>query len=98
MMRSPRFLIIIVIALAVNFVLVQVVGPKAPDRTRVPYSPTFIDQVKAKNVHDISSQDLAIQGDFVKKIQVDGKDVTKFKTEVPAFADEKTLDAVLQSR
>lgn len=97
MMRSPRILIIIVVALALNYALALALGPKAPERTSVAYSPMFIDQVKAKNVKDISSQQLAIQGDFVKKVKISGKEVTKFKTEVPAFANQDALDTLLQS-
>jgi len=100
-LRWSRIAIVIAIALVLNIVLSQLLVPKGPSRDRVPYSPTFVDQVKAGNVKDISSQQLAIQGDFKKSVTIqdsDGKDkaVTRFKTEVPAFADEKTLDALLQ--
>ena len=99
-LRWSRIVVVIAIALVLNIVLSQLLVPKGASRDRVPYSPTFVDQVKAGNVKDISSQQLAIQGDFEKEVTVtvDGKakKITRFKTEVPAFADEKTLDALLQ--
>ncbi len=99
--RRPRILIVILIALTLNYGLALLLGPHAASRDRVPYSPTFVEQVKAGNVKDISSQDLAIQGDFKNNVAVTDdnnktKQITRFSTEVPAFADQKQLDALLQ--
>ena len=67
-----------------------------PSRVRVPYSPFFINQVKAGHVKDITSKGTAIQGTFTEKIKYsDQKPTTDFKTEIPAFADTKALSHLL---
>jgi cell division protease FtsH len=96
-MRNPRIIFVILLALLANFFLFSVLAPKAPSRTRVPYSPQFLSQVTENNVKDVSSQELALQGDFKSKVKIDGKDVERFKTEIPAFADQKELDKLLQT-
>jgi cell division protease FtsH len=84
--------------LAVNYYL----GSRAtqgPSRVRVPYSPFFLDQVNDKNVAQITSKGTAIQGDFKKATSYNGeRETTKFKTEIPAFADTKQLSHLLQTK
>ena len=61
---SPRrFVTILAVLFLVNWALVQVFAP-AKERIRVPYTPTFIAQVKAGNVKEISSKGDTIQGEF----------------------------------
>jgi cell division protease FtsH len=82
--------------LAVNFYF----GSRAtqpPARVRVPYSPFFVDQVTAGHVKEITSKGTAIQGSFTKKITFGkSKPTTRFKTEVPAFANTDQLSDLLQ--
>ena len=67
-------------------------------RIRVPYSPFFVQQVKDKNVKDITSKGTAIQGSFKQPTAYKGsKPTTNFKTEIPAFANTDQLSALLQS-
>jgi cell division protease FtsH len=72
------------------------------ERVHVPYTPTFIEQVRAGNVKDISSTGASIQGDFKREVtypprgQNGSVTATKFSTEVPAFANTDSLSAVLQ--
>src|SRR4051794_36668211 len=63
--RNQRWIIaaLIVGALALNlWISSQVLKPNP--RVRVPYSPTFLAQVKAGNVSEISSTGDSIQGSF----------------------------------
>jgi cell division protease FtsH len=64
---------------------------------RVPYSPYFLTQVGDGNVAEITSKGTAIQGTFKQKESYSGsKPTTRFKTEIPAFADTKSLSQLLQ--
>jgi len=68
-----------------------------PSRVRIPYSPFFINQVNAGHVKEITSKGTAIQGTFTVKQQYGkSKPTTRFKTEVPAFANTDALSALLQ--
>src|SRR4051794_28888258 len=65
-------------------------------RVRVPYSPFFLNQVKAGHVMEITSKGTAVQGTFDKELTYgNSKPTTRFKTEIPAFADNDALSAVL---
>src|SRR6478672_13225453 len=56
-------------------------------RLHVPYTPFFLDQVRAGHVKEITSKGTAIQGSFTEPVQFEDKKPTRFKTEIPAFAD-----------
>ncbi len=89
------------IALAIGlFALNYWAGSRATQpaaRVRVPYSPFFLDQVTAGNVAQITSKGSTVQGLFKKPEHYgDSKPSTKFKTEIPAFADTKALTKSLQ--
>jgi cell division protease FtsH len=72
---------------------------EGPARIRVPYSPFFLDQVEKKNVVSITSKGTAIQGMFEKATSYEGsKSSTRFKTEVPAFANTDQLSALLERK
>ena len=90
------WLVILVGLLAVNFWA----GSQAMEgdsRVRVPYSPFFLDQVRAGNVDEITSQGTAIQGTFSRPESYDGSEpTTRFETEIPAFADTEALSSLLE--
>jgi cell division protease FtsH len=67
-------------------------------RIRVPYSPFFLNQVKAGNVASIRSTGTAIQGDFQKATKPAGTSTSSvhFSTEIPSFADTNQLSQLLQ--
>jgi cell division protease FtsH len=92
------FWLVIVGLFAVNYW----VGSRATStasRVRVPYSPYFVQQVQAGNVSEITSKGTAIQGMFRKRESYKGsKPTTRFKTEVPSFADTKALSQLLQRK
>ena len=72
---------------------------QAHPRVRIPYSPVFLQQVKAGNVSSIRSKGTAIQGTFTHSERYGKSKPTKlFKTEVPAFADTNALSRLLQSK
>jgi len=76
------------------------VTARPEERTRVPYEPFFVDQVRAGNVQEISSQEDTIQGDLKKPASFTppgGKAVRveDFDTQVPAFVETQELTRLL---
>jgi cell division protease FtsH len=97
--RPSRGWILFGIALLlVNFYLgSRATQPSA--RVRVPYSPYFLAQVSAGHVKEITSKGTAIQGTFTRKQQYAGnKPTTRFRTEIPAFANNNALTELLQRK
>ena len=102
--ERPRFrlgrnwILLFVALLALNVYL----GSRAtqpPSRVRVPYSPFFLDQVSAGHVKEITSKGTAIQGTFTQKERYAGsKPTARFRTEIPAFADNDALSGLLQRK
>jgi cell division protease FtsH len=93
---SPRWIFFVLALLALNlFISTRAMGPES--RVRVPYSPFFLQQVKTKNVEKITSKGTDIQGTFRKKVTFeDSKPTTRFRTEIPAFANTDQLSQLLQ--
>jgi cell division protease FtsH len=93
---SPRWIAFFLLLLAVNiFLTTRATEPAS--RVRVPYSPFFLNQVKADHVDQITSKGTAIQGMFKQKQSYQGSRPTqKFRTEVPAFANTDELSKLLQ--
>jgi cell division protease FtsH len=94
-----RFVAILLALLAVNFVLALATGSPAT-RTRVPYEPFFLDQVRAGNVKEISSKDQTIEGTLKNPANYTpssgkSKSVEKFTTQVPAFVETTDLTKLL---
>ena len=72
---------------------------REPSRVRVPYSPFFLQQVRDGKVEQITSKGTAIQGTFKEpETYKDSKETTRFRTEIPAFADNTSLSKLLQSK
>jgi cell division protease FtsH len=98
---GPRFIWFVVILLAIN-IWVSSLIPSGQSRIRIPYSPTFLTQVKGGNVKSISSTGTTIQGEFQHEFKYpptgSGSKVSKlFNTEVPTFANNDQLTAALQA-
>jgi cell division protease FtsH len=93
---SPRWIVFFFVLLAVNlFISARAMGPES--RVRVPYSPLFLEQVKQGNVQQITSKGTDIQGTFEKEVTFeDSKPTTRFRTEIPAFANTDELSQLLQ--
>ncbi|MGZ4299225.1 MAG: ATP-dependent zinc metalloprotease FtsH [Solirubrobacteraceae bacterium] len=88
--------------LAVNFVLASKVST-TPPRVTIPYSPTFLAQVKAGNVVSISAKGAAVQGEFREAIRYPADSTkaeltTLFATQVPQFANNGVLLSLLQAK
>src|SRR5207245_3629561 len=65
-----------------------------PSRLTIPYT-TFIAQVNADNVKDISAQSNSIQGDFKKSVTYGSASAPLFQTERPVFATDN-LETLLE--
>jgi len=101
--RGRRWIALIIGLLVLNFVAAFITGGPA-QRTQVPYSPFFLQQIQAGNVQEISSQGETIQGDLKKKAnftptgEKKATSVDLFKTEVPSFVDTTNLTTQLESK
>src|SRR5262249_53733563 len=67
-------------------------------RVRVPYTPFFLQQIRAGHVQEITSKGTAVQGAFKQEVTFEGKPATRFKTEIPAFANNDALSALLEEK
>jgi cell division protease FtsH len=100
--RRGTFIGVLVALLALNFILaIATSGPAT--RTRIPYEPFFVDQLRASNVQEISSTDQTIDGTLRKKTTYTPpggkpKTVDKFTTQVPAFVDTAGLTKLLDEK
>ncbi len=104
--RSPfggigrRWVILVLVLLGINFWISSLI-PSGHERIKVPYTPTFVQQIERDNVSDISSKGATVQGTFKHEFKYPptGKDskVSKyFDTEIPAFANTDQLSNLLQ--
>jgi cell division protease FtsH len=98
---NRRFLTIVLLLLALNYLLVSLFAPGTERPVRVPYSPVFLEQVRAGNVERISAQGDTIEGRFRREVRYPPRGETSqssqaFETEVPAFADDEALSRTLQ--
>ena len=72
---------------------------QSASRVRVPYSPFFLDQVKDGHVASITSKGTTVQGTFtVAERYGTSKPTTRFKTEIPTFADTNALSQLLRQK
>jgi cell division protease FtsH len=93
---SRRWIVFVLALFAINFLITtRVMGPES--RVRVPYSPFFLQQVESRNVAEITSQGTDIEGTFKREVTFEDSDPsTRFRTEIPAFANTDELAQVLQ--
>ena len=94
-MSWRRFVAILGVLLVLNYISVAIFAP-APERVRIPYSPTFLNQVKGGNVKEIASTGDTIKGDFKKKTKIGKNQAQHFDTQVPSFANDAQLSKLLQ--
>src|SRR3954469_7416180 len=101
--RTPRmrFLLIVFALLALNYVSVAMLAPGREEPVRVPYSPTFLQQVRDGNVERISSTGATVEGKFKKAVTYpksgnDSRTSTTFETEIPLFANGDELSKLLE--
>jgi cell division protease FtsH len=67
-------------------------------RNRIPYSPVFLQQVRARHVKAVTSTGSELQGDFKRATKPRGASTASvhFVTEIPSFADTNQLSRLLQ--
>jgi cell division protease FtsH len=67
---------------------------------RIPYSPLFLDQVRAGNVERITSTGSSLQGVFREPVAYphDAAPSTRFTTLIPSFADAAALSHLLEQQ
>jgi cell division protease FtsH len=90
----------IVVVLAVNIWIVSLLPAAPQERARIPYSPTFLQQVRAGNVKSIWSKGETVQGELRRPLRypATAKDAVRYiDTEVPTFANERELASLLES-
>jgi cell division protease FtsH len=98
-LRTPRMRILLIIAalLAANYLLMAFLAPGRVEPVRVPYNPTFLEQVRNGNVERISTQGTTVDGKFKKEVRYEDSDPNKsFETEIPSFANEDELSKLLE--
>ncbi|HEX6491651.1 MAG TPA: ATP-dependent zinc metalloprotease FtsH [Gaiellaceae bacterium] len=69
-----------------------------PTRIRIPYSPVFLQQVRAGNVARITSKGTAIQGELKHAVRYGRHLSSRFGTEIPSFANTDALSKLLQEK
>src|SRR5690348_9901233 len=99
----PRFWVIVLVLLAVNYLSVALFAPGKERSVRIPYSPEFLTQVRDGNVSKVSSTGTTIAGVFKKEVTYppsdkNAKPAPNFDTEIPAFANTDELDKLLQQQ
>src|SRR3954451_11064450 len=67
-MPRPRFLVVVLALLALNWLLLNVLAPPEP-RATIPYSPYFLTQVDQGNVKRISPVGETVTGEFKKAVR-----------------------------
>src|SRR3954452_4510125 len=92
-----RFFLILLGLFALNWLIVAVFAPPA-NKIKVPYNPTFLTQVRAGNVKEISATGNTIKGDFKKKVTYNKDSATRFETEIPIFANRQQLSSLLETQ
>jgi cell division protease FtsH len=97
----PRFWVIVLVLLALNYLSVALFAPGKERAVRVPYSPEFLSQVRADNVEKISSTGESVSGEFKKEVtyppnDADAEPAMNFETEIPTFANTDDLDRLLR--
>ncbi len=95
---GTRFWVILLVLLVLNYAFVSVFAPGREESVRVPYQPTFIEQVEAGNVERISSTGETVSGEFAEPIEYEGSEpASNFETEIPTFADTDELSNTLEA-
>jgi len=93
--------IIVAVLVAVVLLMVLTPGVRVQPTVRIPYSPTFLAQVRAGNVSAISSKSATVHGTFRTEVRYPSDTATPttaFVTVIPEFANSNALIALLQSK
>src|SRR5215208_6339214 len=88
--KPRRFLAILVVLFVLNWLIVSIVAPPA-SRITIPYTPTFLNEVRKDNVKEIASSGDTVKGEFKGDVTYGGDTAKRFETEFPTFADDQQL-------
>ena len=92
-----RILLVIATLLAINYILVGVFAPGRVEPVRVPYNPTFLEQIRDGNVERIATTGATVDGMFKKEFKYGDAEPNKaFETEIPIFANGDELSKLLE--
>jgi cell division protease FtsH len=83
-----QFWMLVLGLLVLNYVIMALFAPGKEPSVRIPYNPTFLQQVDDENVARVSTQGATVDGEFKKEIRYpdDEAEPTKnFETEIPSF-------------
>src|SRR5437870_789458 len=74
-----------------------------PPRIHIPYSPLFLDEVRAGNVDRITSKGTSLQGLFRTPVRYPptgnaSRSAERFSTLIPSFADTAALSKLLEEK
>jgi cell division protease FtsH len=99
----PRFWVIVLVLLAVNYLSVALFAPGKDPSVRIPYSPEFLSQVDKGNVKKVSATGATVSGELKSEITYppcdkDAEPAKNFDTEIPVFANTDELDKKLQDK
>ena len=96
----PRFWVIVLVLLAVNYISVSLFAPGKDPSVRIPYCPEFLAQVDKGNVERISDRrdghGRVQEGDHLPAGDEKAEPAKNFETEIPSFANGDELDAQLR--
>jgi cell division protease FtsH len=94
--------LVVICLLALNlWISSQALSPNAP--VRIPFSPTFLNQVQNGNVTEISSTNDSLEGTFRLALRYPFNDrsvspTTSFETQIPSFYPGSDLSSLLRSK
>ena len=92
-----RILLVVTGLLAANYIFVALFAPGKVEPVRIPYSPTFLDQIRAGNVDRVSTTGATVDGRFKKEFKYGkAEPTTAFATEIPVFANAEQLSGLLE--
>ena len=93
------FVAFTLLLVVVTVLWVVLIKPPATGRVSIPYNPTFLGQVRAGNVAQISAQGTTIRGTFRQPVAYPSGSLASpasaFATEVPEFANNGQLSQLL---
>jgi cell division protease FtsH len=93
--RPRRFLSILVALFVLNWLAVAIFAPPEK-RIKVPYNPTFLQEVRKGNVKEIASTGDTVKGEFKTAVKYEGDSAKGFETEIPTFANDQELSRLLE--
>jgi cell division protease FtsH len=99
--RRSSFWVVLAVLIGLNWLLLLLFQPAKEPRVTVPFSPYFLEKVKAGEVSSISSKGNTVEGNFKSEVHYPKSDSTPtklFATEVPTFWNGSQLSALLQEK